>query len=99
MSRYLGVIVVGLLGTTGPVWALSCADLGGIARTAQKVHVGGATDFERTALAQRPVTLVLSDGQWAALRAASRLGFYSTDHPESVAAAVEALCHGGFSGR
>ena len=65
MNRTLWVVLSGLW-IVGPVWAgspLSCADLGGIARTAQKVHAGGALDFERTALAQRPASLALSDDQ------------------------------------
>lgn len=102
MKRYLWVVLSGLAWAAGPAWAgspLSCADLGGIARTAQQVRAGGAVDFERTALASRLTSLSLSDAQWAALRAASRLGFYSTDAPEALAATVEALCRGGFPAR
>lgn len=89
----------GLFWSGGPAWAgrpLSCADLGGIARTAQKIRLGGAADFERTTMARRPENIALTDGQWAALRAASRLGFHSTDAPEEIGAAVAALCRGGF---
>lgn len=89
----------GLLWIGGPAWAgqpLSCADLGDIARVAQQIRAGGAGDFERTTLARRPESLALTDGQWAALRAASRLGFYSNDAPEETEATVAALCRGGF---
>ncbi len=91
-------VIIGLL-WTGPSWAggeWSCTDLGAAAQVGRHLRELGADIRRVEARTVGPVERALPAERQAALRAAERIGYFSSDSPEATRAAVEALCRSGM---